>query len=489
MASSTCELILKRGPCAGQPRLQEGTWFSFGNRIRPSKAQTASQLVCRRQLQAWQKTCGATALLGMRILRHAAVNGRAGAAHSELIARVLHMEGLSSHAVTLVSHGHTVDKLRQLPRAQLDLIAAGQLGLDSDGRRKFVSAFGDCYSSAPPKRRQSRAACIASTLSVAPVGEWQKKLAWLSETVDATVVVTPTPLSSSTAVQLLSTSLRNVSLVQHRTPHDCVTRQCKRSKSEGPHFWVAASLKMKQQCWLHFEEVERRRQVAFGTFLYLRADDQFAFHANFNALLHAAEQILRRTCHAVPCVFTPDSWPWLGVNDRQAVTNRLAAQSFFSGPSEYFSRHIKVRSERWIAAEKILGRALNESHVRVLTYPTLSALTCCSRERTSCWNRQCSHLCDGARLTLSRYKIRAEAERAASNAAALRDGSSCLASCREGAGLCLRPAPPLPWGKDARPLSSQPFFWVSPNESSCRTASTRYARPPTSEVWTWDSAR
>eukprot|EP00966_Prymnesium_polylepis_P009361 215769-Prymnesium_polylepis.3 len=55
----SCELMLERGPCAGQPRMPTGVWTSIGRASHPFGG-------CSDRLRAWRKTCGAHAVLAVR---------------------------------------------------------------------------------------------------------------------------------------------------------------------------------------------------------------------------------------------------------------------------------------------------------------------------------------------------------------------------------------------------------------------------------------
>ena len=482
-----CELILRRGPCAQQPRILEGMWFSFDR----GPADGNQQIACRQRLLAWQQTCGAHAVMDLRLRPQRSIPHRT-AQSTELaqLKNILRSADLEGYAAKLASQGLSAQELRRLPSGHLDLLAAGQLGLGVAARRRFVQAFTGCLAQGPfGMEAPHRAACMTSSLDVATSAEWRARLEMLRQAaVEETAIVTSSLLSTSTAKSLLASrhtfnfTLMPSRLVPQRRSN-CRTRLC---QGEAAQFWFESRAQMRQECWQHFERVEKEQSFRFSTYLYLRADDVFMPGTSLLTLLSPVEASLTRRCRSEACLFTPDSWPWLGVNDRMGIMNRRGAKAYFNGVWAWLSQQALLDFTK-TNAEKVLGYALNASSVRTFIYPTLSAVTCCSRDRSSCWNSDCSHLCFAG--ALSRHKYRTEAERAATNAAALWGKTSCLSECGEDRGLCLRPAPLLPWEWTnvslSRAIELSSFFWVSPN-AHC-AAATKYARPPTSEKWAWGS--
>ena len=379
---------------------------------------------------------------------------------------VLRVLGLEQHAKRLIELGHSERELRRMDWGSLSLLARNQLRLTGRSRSKFVAAFTQCHSSqvdhaAAPSR--PAAACMASTLSVATADQWQRAIASLREAhIDEAIVVTPLAVEAASPpahfVALLAEHREAPRLTLRATQRRIETSESVQGSNHAERAanrWLQVTLQLKQSCWEHLEAAERTRGHDFVTLIYLRADSAWLPGTSLPTLLAPIQSLYLRAeaCKGVPCLFVPDTENyWSGTNDRFGIMNRAAGAAYFDGWKR-LSRRSRKRSTN---AERELALTLNQSGVRVRTFPTLSALTCCLSTRKNCWRSQCHSLChlSDSSAKSQGFKYQFEAHAAALNAYALRSREQCFGKCHADAGVCLRP--------EARQLTATPadFFWV-----------------------------
>ena len=388
-------------------------------------------------------------------------NGDRGALHD-----ALHALGLEQHAKRLMELGHSERELRRMDWGTLSLLARNQLRLTGRSRSKFVAAFAQCHNSqadnaAAPRRLA--AACMASTLSVASADQWRGAIASLRAAhVDEATIVTPlTAEAASPPVHFAALLAEHRSMprltlhaLKRRAESLVETLQGSNHAERAANRWMQVTLQLKQSCWEHFEVAERTRGHAFATLIYLRADSAWLPGTSLPTLLAPIQSLYLRAepCKDVPCLFVPDTENyWSGTNDRFGIMNRAAGAAYFDGWKR-LSRRSRWRTNN---AERELALTLNESGVRVRTFPTLSALTCCLNTRKGCWRSQCHTLCHPSNARGQGFKYQFEAHAAAANAQAVRSREQCFGRCHADAGVCLRP--------EARRLTASTaadFFWV-----------------------------